>query len=66
MAHICYNGQYFLAPRKHFGQNFPLNSGHPMIGWEKRKHIYVFIRHISSLSLEAHNLIFPSYFSAIL
>ena len=30
----------FKSPREHFGQNLPLNSGHPVIGWEKRKHMH--------------------------
>ena len=30
-----YNGHFFRVPREHFGQNIPLDSGHPMVGWEK-------------------------------
>ena len=33
----------FSAPRKPFGQNLPLDSGHLMIGWENRKHMHVSI-----------------------
>ena len=46
IADICYSGHFFKAPCEHFGQNFPLNSGHPKFGSEKRKHMHVFIRHI--------------------
>ena len=30
-----YSGHLFRAPREHFGQNLPLDSGHPMVVWEK-------------------------------
>ena len=39
---ICYSGHFFWALREHFGQNLPVNSGHPTIGWEKRKKVHVF------------------------
>ena len=37
-----YSGHFFCAPRENFGQNLPFNSGHRIIGWEKRKHMHVF------------------------
>ena len=42
-ADICYSGHFLWAPREHFGQNLPVNSGHLMIGWENRKHMHVYI-----------------------
>ena len=39
----------YWAPRGHFGQNFPLNREHLMIGRENRKHAHVFVWHISWL-----------------
>ena len=62
VADICYSGHFFWAQCEHFGQSLPLNSGHPMISWEKRKHRHVFIRQISVL----YYLIFPNYFSPML
>ena len=62
LADICYSEHFFWAPGEHFRQNLPLNSGHPMIGWEKRRHMDVFVWQISLLWHEAHYLIFPSYF----
>ena len=38
-----YSGHFFWAPREYFGQNLPLNCGHYLISWEKRKHMHVFI-----------------------
>ena len=32
IADICYSGHFCRATHEHFGQNLPLNSGHPMIG----------------------------------
>ena len=40
IADICYSGHFFWAPHEQFGKNFPVNSGHPMIRWEKRKYAY--------------------------
>ena len=40
---ICYSGHFFGALRKYFGQNLPLNSEHPIIGWENGKHMHVFV-----------------------
>ena len=37
-----YSGHFFLAPCEHFGQNLLLNSRHPIIGWENRKHVHVY------------------------
>ena len=34
-----YSGHFLGVLVEHFGQNLPLNSGHPKIGWEKRKHM---------------------------
>ena len=36
---ICYGRHFFCAPREHFGQNLPLNSRQPMIGWENENNI---------------------------
>ena len=59
-ADVYYSGHFFWALREDSGQNLPLNSGHPMISWEKRIDIHVFIRHISLLYYEDHYLIFQS------
>ena len=36
IAGIFVKRTLFWAPEKHFGQNLPVNSGHPVIGWENR------------------------------
>ena len=42
-----YSGHFWWAPSEYFGQNVPVNREHPMIGWENRKHMDVFVWHIS-------------------
>ena len=43
IADLCYSGHLLRALHEHFRQNLPLNSGHPMIGSEKRKQMHAFI-----------------------
>ena len=54
MADIRYSGHFFWAPRDNFAQNLPLNSGQSVIGCENRKHMHVFVWHISLLEHEIH------------
>ena len=49
-----YSGYFYWELREYFGQNLPLNSGHYLISWEKRKHMHVFIRHISLFQHEGN------------
>ena len=51
MANVCYGGYFFGAPREHFGQDFPLNSGNTMINLEKKKtHGCFYLTHFFTLT----------------